>query len=63
MAELYLNGRRYDDEFIGQVVLAAATILAENDRTEESSTSDAALRAVGQSVATLTKEIIHALGV
>jgi len=48
-------------EFVGDVVKAAAMILAENDSIEDGTTSDAALAATGVKVGVLTKSILAEL--
>lgn len=48
-------------EFVGDVVKAAAMILAENDSIEDGTTSDAALVATGTKVGVLTKSILAEL--
>lgn len=48
-------------EFVGDVVKAAAMILAENDSIEDGTTSDVALAATGVKVGVLTKSILTEL--
>lgn len=64
MGALRIDGRSYEDdalEFVGDVVKAAAIILAENDSIEDGTTSDAALVATGVKVGILTKSILAEL--
>jgi hypothetical protein len=59
-----IGGTYYTDdllELVGDVVKAAATILAENDSIEDGTTSDAALAATGVKVGVLTKSILAEL--
>jgi hypothetical protein len=59
-----IDGEYYNDdglEFVGEVVKAAAMILAENDSIEDGTTSDVALAATGVKVGVLTKSILREL--
>lgn len=61
---IQVDGYLYDEdemEFVGEVVKAAAMILAENDSIEDGTTSDAALVATGVKVGVLTKSILREL--
>lgn len=64
MAGIRIGREYYEDdllEFVGDVVKAAATILAEIDSIEEGTTSDVSLEATGKKVGVLTKSILAEL--
>lgn len=61
---IQIGGQYYDEdalEFVGDIVKAAAMILAENDTIEDGTTSDAALQATGVKVGVLAKSILTEL--